>query len=521
MRRLPTLILLAALPAGCSLYFETSADQCASDGDCPSAGTTCDLQARLCVPADPAPNATGFAGAEPARASSPPASVQPSPERAPRDGGAPVDGRPPPDASLPDARPSPDASVPEALAEDPCARTSKPRVRLAGAIDRARRLTCDSDYLLEGVVQVGPGAVLTIDPGTTVLGDVGSRGRLVVLPGGRLEASGLRYAPIVFTSAAPLGSRRPGDWGGLTLLGRATTHATRPYLDGVGPRATYGGTDDEDGSGILRFVRLEYAGRTGGYQTAAGLTLAGVGRGTTLDHVQVRQSADDCFGFLGGTVNGRHLVCQQNGADGFDWQQGYRGKLQFLIVQQSPQGDGEHSGLEAENDPNGSRPPATAPTVYNVTLCGAGRDRPGEHYGILLRRGAGAHLSNLVMAGFEAGIDLRGMTTELDLRSALFANPVAYREDWSNATTRADDDHGRDELALFREPERRNREGDPGLADCFDPNRFGLSPEAALLQDATPPPDDGFFDPGAAYLGAVRDNQDTWTGGGWMIWSSR
>jgi hypothetical protein len=402
----------------------------------------------------------------------------------------------------------------------PCSRTNKPVEPLTGPITSSRRLTCERDYLLTGSVAVKAGAVLTIDPGTTVLGDVATRARLTIERGARLVADGLRMAPIVFTSAAPVAMRRAGDWGGVVLLGRASSAATAIDAVGLRPGDEFGGQDDMDDSGVLRYVRIEYGGAGIGNADGAGaLTLGAIGRGTTINYVQVRQSGQDCFKFLGGVVGARHLVCQGSLRNAFDCESGYRGKLQFLVAQQLPRALDGSNGLAVRNGVAGlGDQPASEPVIYNATLCGRSVDVPGEQYGVLVAGGARAHISNALVAGFEAGIDLRGPTSVVDVRNSLFWVPVAYDEDGSNSTTLADDDGGFDEAKQFLDPTRGNALGRPNFGDCFDPGRIGMAPSPASRAGATKPPDDGFFDVQAAYLGALRDQTDDWMRGDWLQW---
>jgi hypothetical protein len=245
-----------------------------------------------------------------------------------------------------------------------------------------------------------------------------------------------------------------------------------------------------------------------------------------IDFVQVRQTTDDCFEFFGGTVDARHLICQGNGDDGFDFDNGYRGRLQFLVSQQDPAVADETNGIEGDNDSLGSaRTPVSEPTIYNATLCGRPTDLDREQYAILLRRSARAHIHNTLAVGFEAGLDLRDARTQLELTHSLFwgnhGRPVAYEENGSNTTTQQDDDMGLDEARWFFETERNNGFQDPMIGDCFDRERLDLRPRMAVNRSARRPPDDGFFDSQAAYLGAFRDRTDEWASGPWMVWSPR
>ena len=378
-----------------------------------------------------------------------------------------------------------------------CDAADKPEVELSGEIEGEARLRCDRRYRLSFVTWLRPGATLTIDAGTTIVGDAATRGTLVVQPGARLVAEGTPERPIVFTSAAPEGQRRAGDWGGLLLLGRAPTNlrdaageATRGRVEGLGLGADgeYGGDDPEDSSGVLRYVRIEYSGvALGPNNEVNGLTLAGVGRGTRIDHVQVRHSADDCFEFFGGTVDAHHLICEAPGDDAFDWDLGYTGRLQFLLAQ-----GGQGHGIEGDNDPAGSRrAPISAPQIYNATLCAGAA--AGERVGAQVRRGSSGALGNLVIAGFAAGVELRDAGTQLGLYGALvvdLAGPAA-----------------RGGIAM-----ERVRAGS-GAVGCD-----GVGPASELVREGVAPPEDGFFDASARYLGALRGASDRWARAGWTRW---
>ena len=149
--------------------------------------------------------------------------------------------------------------------------------------------------MLEGWVYVAAGAELTIEPGTVIRGDKQTKSALIVERGGKLIAEGTASQPIVFTSGEAKGQRKPGDWGGLILCGKAPNNAGDQQIEG-GPRSHHGGTDAADNSGVLSYVRIEFAGYP--FETDKeinGLTLGSVGSGTRIDHVQVSYSNDDSF----------------------------------------------------------------------------------------------------------------------------------------------------------------------------------------------------------------------------------
>jgi serine/threonine protein kinase len=408
----------------------------------------------------------------------------------------------------------------------------KPLVELSGDIEGAARLTADKDYLLKFLTYVRPGATLSIEPGTRILGDRDTKGTLVVQPGGRLLAVGTPERPIVFTSERPEGARKPGDWGGVILLGNAPTNLRtadgspkRGRVEGITQGGTYGGTDANDNSGSLSYVRIEYAGtELGPNNEINGLTLAGVGRGTKLNHIEVRAAADDCFEFFGGTVDAHHLICQGTGDDAFDWDNGYAGRLQFLVAVFDPREVSRGNGFEGDNDAEGSLySPVSRPTIYNATLCGAGRADQVEHYGVVARRSTQGLLANSLITDFSAAVDLRDAHVGFAMvTTQVFRNlPAAVAFPESPAATRPellDDDRGMDEAAWFMMPGRHNRVRELDLDCGLLRGQAPKPPKTVSELDGTPPAD-GFFDPTATFRGAFRDPLDDWDQG-WAVWTA-
>lgn len=232
-------------------------------------------------------------------------------------------------------------------------------------------------YLLKGWVYIADGAELTIEPGTVIKGDKQTKAALIVERGGKLIAKGTASAPIVFTSEGQPGSRKPGDWGGIILCGKATTNVGEQQIEG-GPRTKHGGSDDADNSGVLSYVRIEFAGYP--FQTDQeinGLTMGSVGSGTQIDHVQVSYSNDDSFEWFGGTVNCKYLVAYKGWDDDFDTDNGFSGNVQFaLAVRDSRIADKSQSnGFESDNNSSGSTAtPYTKAVFSNVTFVGPKAD---------------------------------------------------------------------------------------------------------------------------------------------------
>ncbi|GAB6009827.1 hypothetical protein [Dysgonomonas reticulitermitis] len=231
-------------------------------------------------------------------------------------------------------------------------------------------------YVLKGWVYIEDGAILTIEPGTIIKGDKATKAALIARKGGKLIANGTASAPIIFTSNQAKGSRKPGDWGGVILCGRAKNNID--IVNGMpiegGPVAPHGGSNDDDNSGVLSYVRIEFAGIPFATdQEINGLTLGSVGRGTQIDHVQVSYSGDDSFEWFGGTVNAKYLVAYHGWDDDFDTDNGYSGKLQFLLGVKNPKiaDQSLSNGFESDNNANATTDaPYTSPVFSNVTLVG-------------------------------------------------------------------------------------------------------------------------------------------------------
>jgi fibronectin type III domain protein len=299
--------------------------------------------------------------------------------------------------------------------------------------------TAGNIYKLVGFRKVSNGATLTIEAGTRIIGDFATAGSsLFVLRGARIVANGTAALPVVFTSAQAEGTRQPGDWGGLIIIGNGIINRSGTVnIEGTGtstdnPFVPYsGGTNNADNSGALHYVRVEYAG-FGPAQDAElnSFTFAALGSGTVLDHLQSLNGLDDSFEWFGGAVDGKFLVSYESGDDHFDMSEGYTGRLQFLIGYQSrvfpPRpgvGNASADPQGIENDGcNGSgcdlafnSTPFTTPVVANFTLVGTGPGvvPTGGGYGAVLRRGTGGHYVNGVLGRWQtAGIGYRDADTK-------------------------------------------------------------------------------------------------------------
>jgi hypothetical protein len=313
----------------------------------------------------------------------------------------------------------------------------------------------DTTYILSGFIHVANGATLNIEAGTTIKGDFNTVGSsLFVLRGAKINAVGTAALPIVFTSSQPVGQRKPGDWGGLIIIGNGVLNRTGVsiQLEGTGtdagttPGTNYsvsysGGTTNSDNSGELRYVRVEFAGYAPSVNAELNsFSFAAVGSGTKLSFLQAMAGLDDSFEFWGGAVDATNLVSYEAGDDHFDMSEGYQGRLQHIIALQTtnltprtgagspasdPQGI-ENDGCEGSGCTNGrNTTPYTYPVVANFTLIGTNNTATSGSsggYGIMLRRGTGGFYVNGIVARWPRGaISLRD--TETFARAGSAATP--------------------------------------------------------------------------------------------------
>ena len=213
------------------------------------------------------------------------------------------------------------------------------KVAKVTGIPLSRTFYADTLYVLQGYVKVSNGATLTIEAGTKIVGDTLVTGSsLWILRGSKIIANGTADAPIVFTSERSVGNRKPGDWGGIIIVGNGLINRTASPIFTEGPTGAAedysGGTDFNDNSGSLTYVRVEFAGydvSNGGGQELNSISNYAVGRGTKLDYVEMMAGLDDGIESFGGAGDYRHLVSFETGDDHFDWTEGFQGRAQYLI----------------------------------------------------------------------------------------------------------------------------------------------------------------------------------------------
>ncbi len=273
-------------------------------------------------------------------------------------------------------------------------------------------------------VYVKNNATLTIAPGTIIRGDKLTQGTLLITRGAKIIADGTAANPIVFTSNEAVGARNEGDWGGLVLLGLAKNNQPGGVanIEGIVPTtdSQFGGNFDNDNSGTLRYVRIEFAGiALEPNKEINGITFGSVGSSTIVDYVQVAFSGDDSFEWFGGTVNCKHLIAYRGLDDDFDTDFGYRGKVQFFLsIRDKDMSDaaGDSNSFESDNDAAGSTAqPKTAPIFSNGTLVGPKGNGTtalpvGEKFekAFRLRRNTATSVFNTLVTGWEKGLSIEG-----------------------------------------------------------------------------------------------------------------
>lgn len=304
---------------------------------------------------------------------------------------------------------------------------------LSGVISTNTTLSKRSTYLIKGNVYLTNNATLYIEPGTIIRGDFETKGSLIITKGCKIRALGTEKEPIVFTSNQPAGQRHMGDWGGIIILGKSKTN----HKGGIGtmegfldPKlAVYGGTNTEDDSGVLKYVRIEFPGaKFNNKNELNGITLCGVGSGTIMENIQVTFSNDDSFEFFGGTVNAKYLLSYKCVDDDFDVSNGYNGKLQFGVAVKDPlltEKDITASrAIEADSyandDPNANQDskPLTSCEFSNFTLISVDKANTGGkqlEQAVCQSNNASISLYNSTIVGYRYAIFIKGYDTERNL----------------------------------------------------------------------------------------------------------
>ncbi|MES2619491.1 MAG: hypothetical protein V4615_01460, partial [Bacteroidota bacterium] len=308
--------------------------------------------------------------------------------------------------------------------------TQAANISVTAPITTNTNWTNNNTYILYGDIIVKSGATLTIQEGTIVKGDKTTLSRMVVASGGKLVAQGTPEQPIVFTSNQAAGSRSRADWAGIAICGLAPVN----FKDGGGNSVQgrlecgnttdydFGGSNPADNSGVLSYVRIEYAGFVCGSNTELNsLTMGGVGSGTKLDHIMLSFGQDDGYEWFGGTVNANHLISYGLRDDDFDTDNGFSGTVQHGLVIRvdtiADQGD-VSNGFESDNDANGTyNDPYTKAVFSNITVVGPAATVSSTidakyGWGARLRRNTGLNIFNSLFMGYKRGLRIEGTGTQ-------------------------------------------------------------------------------------------------------------
>lgn len=293
--------------------------------------------------------------------------------------------------------------------DDPVIPEPEPSV-LQGSITSDLTLKSGNSYTLNGELLVKEGATLNIEPGVKIVAQYDDRVDYILIEqGAKINAEGTASAPIVMTSS----KEEPGAWGGIHICGRAHTNAEGGKGSSEIGGAVYGGDNDADNSGVLKYVRVEYTGYAFDEEHEAnGMTFYGVGNGTVVENCEAYHGSDDGFEFFGGSVNVKNMVVVNCSDDSFDWTEGWNGKGENLVAFQEPEGTLGYDCdclIEADNNENNyAATPVSHPVLRNLILVGNG----GSKQGIRLRRGTEVEITFAKVCGKAKALAVESAETE-------------------------------------------------------------------------------------------------------------
>lgn len=410
-------------------------------------------------------------------------------------------------------------------------------VTVRGGISANTRWVNTKAYRVEGVNFVR-NATLEIEPGTFVLGAPGTppdASSIIITRNARIIADGTQSRPIIMTSSRTIGERQRGDWGGLGLLGNARINIPggQAFLEGLpeSPDTQYGGTDDNHSCGSLRYVRVEFAGAAlGPGNELNGVTYGGCGKLTYTDHVQVHQGFDDGFEMFGGTNDAKYVIVTYTGDDAFDFDYGYQGRIQYGLAVTN--GTPSNRGIESDGNRNvQTARPATLPVMFNMSFVGnqnSTEEDSGSIAALWFRRGSGGSINNTLVYNWNQGaMEIRDpATANMITENLLTVNGLHM---WDNGKDLGKANTVEGQTRSANTPAEMNtalqallagttgRGANVAVADTLlrrpleysDPDFRPLPNSPALGANWILPPDDGFFDQSATFIGAFGD--DDWT----------
>jgi len=284
--------------------------------------------------------------------------------------------------------------------------SSASQENLAGEITGDVTLNANIDYLLTSGLVVEDGGSLTIPAGTTIIATGGTAAYIAVAIGGQIFVEGTDTNPVVMTSGAA--TPAAGDWGGLVICGNAPTNKGTNVTSEVGD-LLYGGSNATDNSGSIKYLRVEYTGATfSNDKEFNGVSLFGVGSGTTFEYVQSFNGGDDGIEFFGGTVNGKYLISTNSGDDSIDFADGWNGTGEYWYIS-----GGAKAGIEGSNNgDDGDATPVTNATLKNITVVG-----PVTEGALYFKEGGGSfNIDNLYIDGVDLGVKVKSSDSEAAVR---------------------------------------------------------------------------------------------------------
>lgn len=365
---------------------------------------------------------------------------------------------------------------------------------LIGELTSNRTLKGGTTYQLTGGYHVKSGVTLTIEAGVTIIAkDDDIVDYILIEQNAKINAQGTASNPIVMTAE----KQSAGAWGGLHICGKAPINVTGGTSKSEIGDATYGGTDASDNSGIMKYIRIEYAGYAFSEEKEGnGFTFYGVGNGTTAEYLQAYQGSDDGFEWFGGTLNVKYLVSTNNSDDSFDWTEGWSGKGQFLVAYQEEQatlGYDCDALIEADNNSqDAAATPISHPILANLTL--VGNNSADEKRGVRLRAGTQVELYNTLVKGKSKSLTTQTTETELSLVNGTSILDFVYLE---NTVTSEDGGYSED-LFVANSNNKINQ------SLVFTNNYIGTISGGKDMTSVN-----AFFE-SASYLGAVASTND-WT----------
>ena len=385
---------------------------------------------------------------------------------------------------------------------------------ISGTQSECIEIAKDATVVFSGNVVFPKGTEFKINPGVTLKGKGYDTVSMVLIErGARINAQGTREKPITFTSDKPAGERGPQDWVGLIINGYGQINSGTERL-GEGNTGFFGGEDNSDNSGIMKYVRIYFAGKFLPMQMA-GLNLQGVGSGTTIHHVLVHRCDEDGIAVFGGSVNMNYIVSTANGDDQLDGTEGWQGKIQFTVLSVTTwyhedyyQYSGDRAIELDNNEDKNEANPRTEISIYNMTAVSSVANKI-----LHIRRGSKTVFRNLYTAYNSANtqnedncIVSDDPLSEVDFDYALLENcgPVGYLSKEDGEFNLGNNITNNNSIPTYINPD--NYRSLSGLAAAGDTAFLPLT-----LKEGVTPPDDGFFDTSANFIGAI--GEENWMAG--------